>query len=68
MKKPKRRKARPLLIAVASTATLGLVGCGGDVHHVTGNLLPVPYDLSVKVDQGPSGNLMAPPPDMTDSD
>jgi hypothetical protein len=43
----KRKKARPLLLAVASATTL-YVACGDD--STSGNLMAVDYDLSATAD------------------
>jgi hypothetical protein len=65
----RRTKARPLLLALASTATIAF-GCGKDEAHPSGNLLASTTDLSdhdqaIEIgDAGPSGNLMAAPEDM----
>jgi hypothetical protein len=65
----KRTRARPLLLALASTATIAF-GCGKDDAHPSGNLMASNTDLreqdqAIEIgDAGPSGNLMAAPDDM----
>jgi hypothetical protein len=66
----RRTKARPLLLALASTATIAF-GCGGkDDGHPSGNLMAsntdlLEHDQAIEIgDAGPSGNLMAAPDDM----
>ena len=56
MKPPKRKKARPLLLAAAGAATLIFSGCGDDVTG-SGNLLASPYDMSATPDQATPADL-----------
>jgi hypothetical protein len=56
MKERKRKKARPLLLAAAASATLVFTGCGDDVTG-SGNLLASPYDLSATPDQASPADL-----------
>lgn len=71
-KSPLRRAARPLLLAVAGTASLA-IGCGDDAtHHPSGNLLAAQmdggHDQAVEIeDIAPSGNLLA-APDLAEQD
>jgi len=65
---PRRRKARPLLIASAGLGAL-LSGCStGTGHQPFGNLVPPPaQDMAptdAAPDHGPFGNLIPPPRDL----
>lgn len=65
----KRTRARPLLLALASTATIAF-GCDKNEAHPSGNLLSSTTDLAeqdqaIEIgDAGPSGNLLAAPEDL----
>jgi len=56
MTPPKRKKARPLLLAAAGAVTLIFSGCGDDVTG-SGNLLASPFDMSATPDQAKPADL-----------